>query len=310
MILVFAVGVIAYSLLFGSPAAVEESLQPFVLVAYVLSGLALTVTLVLATELAWSTRFTVDRNEEDILFVNGTSTVPVTTFEGMCCHRSSPIYLTRVLMGVANALVFIVLPFQQIRRGTWSSTQWVHWICFLPSILLSIALYGLLIILLQDAETIFDVFFAVVSLQIYAELGNSLVRTIFSRTSSVGSLIETYTVPSSGLPKLVTYTMGTLVDFKGVLIIDLQEQPIYRILTFKDLLDIIVQCVRCYGKDTTIRFVALPTAFEDRDAFNDFLVLVQLLQVQLPHRLRIEVPAMNVGDYEEYEFVQAIGPQV
>lgn len=81
-VLAFAISVVVYYVTTGESISFDPALQPFKIISYIFSGLILTITLVLSTELAWATRKAA-AGTEDVWYIKGTSTLPVNTFDAM-----------------------------------------------------------------------------------------------------------------------------------------------------------------------------------------------------------------------------------
>lgn len=133
-----------------------------------------------------------------------------------------PNYLTRVLLTVVNGPRFVLaLPFELLygRRKTNSSLwfkQLRQWITFSPSIVLGFTLYVLLYVLLQQSESVLDVLFATVSLQIFAELSPHFASVAFDRMKASGELASTYSYPTAGFDKVVSYVVQRMAIERSI----------------------------------------------------------------------------------------------
>ena len=166
----------------------------FKLFVLCLSFSFLTVELLKNVELAWTTRKGVC-NEKVVMYIEGTDRLPHTAFSLMLLNSKSAAYfLLRLLAGIINSFYFLLLPLEfMLMPHKVTGAQIVQYLCFTPSLLLSVSLYPLLFKLLQEAESFLEVFFALVSLQIFSNLSSNVLDVVFKRSVSSGKAIKPFT---------------------------------------------------------------------------------------------------------------------
>lgn len=308
-LLAFAACVIVVSIPLSGTKANDSGLEFLKYFADVLTGLMLTVPLVLATEFAWASHRTV-MNNDYVFYVRGTSTLAINSFDNMLFGLNSPSYLARIALCLINAPYFVFLPIVMIVQANRNTQAWIHWVCFVPSILLSFSLYPLLVILVENAKSVSDIFFAIASVLVFSKLSNSIEGVALSRTKSIGQIHKNYTDPAAGVAKLIIYILGQLAD-TGEVDINFQEQSICTVYPLPELFLYVIDCIECYAKDCVIRLANIPHTFDEQDELEKFIRLIDAVAKSVQYRISVEIPAKDVTDgLEHYDVLRVIGEAV
>ena len=161
------------------------SLEVFKYFALVFDCGLLLIEFIAVVELAWVVRNGIVRQA---YYLGSSSQVPVSAFQGTWCGGKIPTVIRRVFGGILNAVYFVVLP--ATRRFGHSAAEWWQWLAFVPSIFLALLLFVLLYALILEAQSFLEVFFTVLAVQVYSEVGGKIVSQLLERTLTVGATLR------------------------------------------------------------------------------------------------------------------------
>ena len=215
-----------------------ENQYEFKLFVLCLSSSFLTVELLRNVELAWTTRKGVV-DENVVNYIQGTNRLPSTAFSMMLFNTHyAGYFVLRVVAGIINSFYFLVLPlYFLVKPKTVTGTQVLQYVCFTPSLLLSFSLYPLLFKLLQEAESFLEIFFALVSLQIFSNLSSNVLDVVFRRSVSSGKAILPFTqvTNNTGVVEYTVSYMFSALYFQGEVEIIDQGTGDFSSYTFEEI---------------------------------------------------------------------------
>ena len=114
---------------------------------------------------------------------------------------------------------------------------------FVPSIFLALLLFDLLYALILEAQSFLEVFFTVLAVQVYSEVGGKIVSQLLERTLTVGQRFATYTDEATGNARILKYVLAKLY-YDRVLVVDLGAEPYKRLDTVNIPLRMVVQSLQ------------------------------------------------------------------
>lgn len=198
----------------------------------------LLVEYVIVVELAWVVRNGVVRQA----YYLGTSAhVPVASFQDTWFGASIPTVPRRLLGGFLNGVYFLTLP--ATRGFRFSGEEFWQWIAFIPSIILSLLLFVLTYALILEAQSFLEVFFTILAVQVYSEVGGKVVTQLLERTLTVGQRFDKYTEEASGNARILKLILSKLY-YDRTLVVDMGKEP-YQSLEVVDIpLRMVVQSLQ------------------------------------------------------------------
>lgn len=99
-----------------------------------------------------------------------------------------------------------ILPLQL--AWNWKTIQkaeLTQWVCFVPSMLLSVSLYAIVVLLLLVADNVVDTLLVFVAAQVLAHFSDEFVRRTLQRNRVAASLLAPYTLPFSGTSTILWF---------------------------------------------------------------------------------------------------------
>ena len=229
----------------------------------------------------------------------------INAFEGLLCNSSSPVYFRRVFTCLLSGPYFVLLFIEMLCGCSNDSSLWKQWVCFAPSILLSWALYALLAVLVLESQSILDIFFVIVGLQIYSGLSNRLITIVFNREKSTGHIMTNFTVPADGISKMVIFMMGQLVDTASL---HIDFRGLYREITVPELLSMVVVCVSLFRKDCVITLSNIKRNNEVQEQIQEFIELIDAFNDGKPYHVTVEMPQLDFDRVEGEYAVLRVTP--
>ena len=182
-------------------------------------------------------------------YTKGGSEVPHFAFNELPGNRLVNNLLTRVFFGFFGSLHFVfVLPVQLVwNRRTVAWVEVKQWLCFVPSVLLSVSLYAVVVALLLVAENAVETLFVLVAAQVLARFNGEYITRTFHRNRAGALLLVPFSSTSSSTAgyDFAVQKLVKMLHFECEVVVN-GTDPVFENRTLLDVISLTTQVINAY----------------------------------------------------------------